>query len=121
MFRGHGAPKSLSEADRLALMYQFKTPVQLVGGVNFYRANMLWCMAFWSVEVLKEYIFKKVEVNTLMIWGRGDEFAGDQVPVDNAEFFENYEIDYLKDEKAGHWVSADFAEEVNGKILRFVK
>merc|ERR1712117_722492 len=26
MFRGHGAPKSLTEADRIVLMYQFRNP-----------------------------------------------------------------------------------------------
>ena len=56
-----------------------------------------------------------------MIWAKGDKFMGPLVPEENKNWFENYDIDYLSDEKAGHWLNTDNAVEVNHKILNFIK
>merc|ERR1712066_24385 len=96
-FRGHGAPRKLSENDRLALMYKFRSPRLILGGVNIYRAHVIWGLAFWRLKTLKEYIFKNVKVETVMIWAKGDKFLGKQCPEENRAWFDNYEIDYLDD------------------------
>ena len=121
-FRGRGAPRKLSEEDRLALMYKFKSPIDILGGVNIYRANLLWGFAFWRVGTLKDFVFKRVKgVKTVMIWAKGDKFLGVKVPIENKTWFDDYEIDYLEDGKAGHWLMADNHVEVNRKILSFLK
>ena len=120
-FRGAGAPKKLSEEDRLSLMYKFRNPRLIMGGVNIYRAHVLWGLAFWKIDTLKEYIFKTVGVKTVMIWGKYDKFLGLNVPVENKNWFDDYEIDYLDDPKAGHWLITDNAVEVNKKIKKILE
>merc|ERR1712071_195306 len=83
IFRRAAAPKNLSEPDRLALMYQFRTPLRMTGGINIYRAHGLWHLAWMPLSYVRKYITKPVEIDTVMIWGKRDAFLGPNVPIAN--------------------------------------
>lgn len=121
LFRVMTAPRNLTVEDRLALMYQFRTPFRLTGGINTYRAHGMWHLLFASVGYLKKYIFATIDVDTLMIWAKNDGCMSADLPMENKKWFKKYSVNYLKDSSATHWLISENANEVNRLIHNGIK
>jgi pimeloyl-ACP methyl ester carboxylesterase len=102
------AKKKYSEDDKKRYLEAWAQPGAIVGGVNYYRANIDFSR-----------FSGKIKVPTLVIHGMKDKAVRPIVLEGLENYVENLTISKIED--ASHWVMHDQPELVNSKIKSFIK
>ncbi|KAK3097744.1 hypothetical protein FSP39_012716 [Pinctada imbricata] len=105
--------KTITPDDVEAYKYAFSRP----GGglnqpINYYRA------LFRQSPEKARLLMKKINVPTLVVWGKKDHALRSQLAENAREFFPNLTVKYV--ENATHWVQLDEPEETNKHIQQFL-
>lgn len=86
---------------------------------NAMRSMINWYRALASKSIGKSGVPNQVSVPVFVIWGAQDQFLGSDLATKSLEFCENGRGVLLGE--ATHWVQHEESEQVNKRILDFVK
>jgi pimeloyl-ACP methyl ester carboxylesterase len=110
-----GRRGTFTEADMLEYKKAWSQPGALTGMLNWYRAAFRRGVgaAFVRFEP------RRVTVPTLMLWGRRDVALSFEMAQPSIELCERGEL--VSFDRATHWVQHDAADEVNQKLIEFLR
>jgi epoxide hydrolase 4 len=111
MLKASGKPSTFSEADLDEYRKAYANAGGLTGMINWYRALMRFRPAMPNKA--------RVEMPTLILWGRQDLALSAEMAQDSLKFCKNGELIYF--ENATHWVQHDQAEAVNAHLVAFLR
>jgi epoxide hydrolase 4 len=106
---------AFSPEDIQAFVKAYSIPGALESSINYYRAGI----RLGPREVSRGTLNKKIEAQTLVIWGEGDKALGKELTYNMDKYFSNgYEVNYIPN--CSHWVQNDCPDEVNTHMLAFL-
>ena len=109
--RDRARPGDFSAADAAAYRGAWSQPGALTAMVNWYRAALR--------HPSKPPGDGRVRAQTLMLWGKRDRYLGTELAPPSIDLCDRGELFML--DGATHWVQHDAAEEVNRRLLEFLK
>ena len=115
MLVGSGRKSTFSADDLAEYRNAWSQSGALTGMVNWYRA--IFRRSFKYAFQRKNISARRVQVPTLMLWGKKDVALSHEMVDPSIELCEQGEAVLF--EKATHWVQHDEAEEVNKRLIEF--
>ncbi len=95
----------------------FRNPYSITAAINYYRANLR--SGFMAKPGRIDWIARKIDAPTLLIWGEQDFALGKELTYDMESLFTGrFEIKYIPD--SGHWVQQEKPTLVNQYMLDFL-
>ena len=117
MLTRSGRKNTFTEADVLEYKKAWSQKGALTGMLNWYRA---------AVRRGSRYAFsrkkspaRRVHVPTMMLWGKHDIALSSEMAQPSIELCDRGELTFF--EKSTHWVQHDASEEVNRKLIKFMR
>lgn len=112
-FRGdRRRPGAIPAEDVERYVAAMARPGALTGAINYYRA-------LFQGPSRTRALLKKVEAQTLVIWGEKDAFLSQELAEPGPLWVPNLRVERLPD--ASHWVAEDSPDEVNELLLDFLR
>jgi pimeloyl-ACP methyl ester carboxylesterase len=105
-----------TDADLVHFREAFRNPYSITAAVNYYRASM---RSFLRRPPADNWINRKIEAPTLLIWGEKDFALGKELTYGMEPLFDGpFQIKYIPD--SGHWVQQEKPDLVNQYIMEFL-
>jgi pimeloyl-ACP methyl ester carboxylesterase len=101
---------AFSEEDIERYVTAFRDTGAVRSGINYYRSS------FRNAPAMHKRL-KRITAETLVIWGRHDNYLGKHLAEPYPEDVPNCRIEYLE---ASHWVQVDAPEDVNRLLIDFL-
>lgn len=112
-----GRRGTFTEADAAEYKQAWSQPGALTGMLHWYRAAFRRALrGSWNPQKVPA---RPVKVPTLMLWGKRDVALSHEMARPSIELCERGELVVF--DKATHWVQHDAAEEVNEKLIAFLR
>ena len=112
-----GRRNSFTSEDILEYKKAWSQPGALTGMLNWYRAAVhRGLRGSWNPKKIHA---RPVKVQTLMLWGKHDVALSHEMAQPSIELCKRGEL--VMFDKATHWVQHDAADEVNEKLIAFLK
>jgi pimeloyl-ACP methyl ester carboxylesterase len=112
-----GRKGSFTPEDILEYKQAWSQPRALTGMLNWYRAPVRRGLrGSWDPN---KVTLRRVNVPTLMLWGKRDVALSHEMAQPSIELCERGEL--VSFERATHWVQHDAADEVNQKLIAFLR
>ena len=112
-----GRKGSFTPEDILEYKKAWSQPHALTGMLNWYRAIVRRSLrGSWNPN---KVTLRRVHVPTLMLWGKRDVALSHEMAQPSIELCERGEL--VTFERATHWVQHDAADEVNQKLIAFLR
>ncbi len=112
-----GRKGSFTPEDILEYKQAWSQPRALTGMLNWYRATVRRGLrGSWDPN---KVTLRRVNVPTLMLWGKRDVALSHEMAQPSIELCERGEL--VSFERATHWVQHDAADEVNQKLIAFLR
>lgn len=112
-----GRKGSFTPEDILEYKKAWSQPRALTGMLNWYRAIVRRSLrGSWNPN---KVTLRRVHVPTLMLWGKRDVALSHEMAQPSIELCERGEL--VTFERATHWVQHDAADEVNQKLIAFLR
>jgi pimeloyl-ACP methyl ester carboxylesterase len=112
-----GRKGSFTPEDILEYKKAWGQPRALTGMLNWYRAIVRRALrGSWNPN---KVTLRRVQVPTLMLWGKRDVALSHEMAQPSIELCERGEL--VSFERATHWVQHDAADEVNQKLIAFLR
>lgn len=112
-----GRKGSFTPEDILEYKKAWSQPRALTGMLNWYRAIVRRSLrGSWNPN---KVTLRRVHVPTLMLWGKRDAALSHEMAQPSIELCERGEL--VTFERATHWVQHDAADEVNQKLIAFLR
>ena len=110
----------LDQSDRALYREAWSQPGAITGGLNYYRAARMGeqVQSGQPAEAQEAMRSMRVEVPTLVIWGKDDNFLLPGLTDGIEEWVPAVRVEVL--EGAGHWVPQERADEVTALIREFI-
>ncbi|KAH6925316.1 hypothetical protein HPB50_003512 [Hyalomma asiaticum] len=105
------AHKGFTKEEEYAHKYMYSQPGALTGTINYYRAFNN------DSDQLNKIPYRKINVSTLVLWGKKDEFITTPVAKYNQEWLANSMTVYY--EGAGHFTQRECPKHVTERIREF--
>lgn len=105
------AHKGFTKEEEYAHKYMYSQPGALTGTINYYRAFNN------DSDQLNKIPYRKINVSTLILWGKKDEFITTPVAEYNQEWLTKSAIVYY--EGAGHFTQRECPKHVTKRIREF--
>ena len=117
MLTRSGRKNTFTEADVVEYKKAWSQKGALTGMVNWYRAVMR--RGLRSAFSRKKSSARRVHVPTMMLWGRRDVALSSEMAQPSIDLCDQGELTFF--EKSTHWVQHDASEEVNQKLIDFMR
>lgn len=117
MLVGSGRKSTFSADDLTEYKKAWSQRGALTGMVNWYRA--IFRRSFKHVLQWKNVPARRVKVPTLMLWGKRDVALSHEMVEPSIALCDEGEAVFF--DKATHWVQHDEADEVNRRLIEFLK
>lgn len=117
MLVGSGRKRTFSTEDLAEYRKAWSQPGALTGMLNWYRAIVQ--RSFKYAFQRKKVPMRRVKVPVLMLWGKRDVALSHEMVEPSIELCNQGEAALF--EKATHWVQHDEADEVNQRLIEFLK
>jgi epoxide hydrolase 4 len=117
MLTRSGRKNTFTEADVVEYKKAWSQKGALTGMLNWYRAIMR--RGLQSALRRKKTPARRVHVPTIMLWGKRDVALSSEMAQPSIDLCEQGELTFF--DKSTHWVQHDASEEVNQKLIGFMK
>jgi epoxide hydrolase 4 len=117
MLTRSGRRNTFTEADVVEYKKAWSQKGALTGMLNWYRAIMRRGLRYAFSR--KKSPARRVHVPTIMLWGKRDVALSAEMAQPSIELCDQGELTFY--EKSTHWVQHDVSEEVNQKLIEFLK
>ncbi|MDO8755243.1 MAG: alpha/beta hydrolase, partial [Anaerolineales bacterium] len=117
MLTGSARKNTFTAEDLMKYKKAWSQPGALTGMLNWYRAAFRRSLK--SVFQRGHIPARRVKVPTLMLWGKRDVALSQAMVAPSIQLCENGEAVLF--DQATHWVQHDEADEVNKKLIEFLK
>lgn len=117
MLTRSGRKNTFSEADVVEYKKAWSQKGALTGMINWYRAVMRRGLRY--AFSLKKPGARGVRVPTLMLWGKRDVALSSEMAQPSIDLCDQGKLIFF--DKATHWVQHDASEEVNQKLIEFMR
>jgi pimeloyl-ACP methyl ester carboxylesterase len=112
-----GRKNTFTEEDVAEYKKAWSQKGALTGMLNWYRAIMRRGLS--SALRRKKSAARRVQVPTLMLWGKHDVALSSEMAQPSIDLCDQGQLTFF--DKATHWVQHDASEEVNQKLIEFMK
>ncbi|NOT05821.1 MAG: alpha/beta hydrolase [Anaerolineales bacterium] len=116
MLVGSGRKLTFTEQDVAEYKKAWSQKGALTGMVNWYRAAMRRGLRY---TFSKKSPARRVHVPTMMLWGKHDIALSYEMARPSIDLCDDGELTFF--ERSTHWVQHDASEEVNQKLIRFMR
>lgn len=117
MLTGSGRKNTFTAEDLVEYKKAWSQPGALTGMLNWYRAAARHSLK--SAFQRRHLPARRVKAPTLMLWGKRDAALSHAMAAPSIQLCENGEAVLF--DKATHWVQHDEADEVNKRLIEFLK
>jgi len=117
MLAGSGRKSTFTADDLVEYKKAWSQPGALTGMLNWYRAIVRRSLKYAFQR--RHLPARRVKVPTLMLWGRRDVALSHAMVEPSIQLCENGEAVLF--DKATHWVQHDEADEVNKRLIEFLR
>ncbi|CAG1013390.1 epoxide hydrolase 4 [Anaerolineales bacterium] len=117
MLTRSGRKTTFTEADMTKYKKAWSQTGALTGMLNWYRAVM-W-RNVRSAFSHKKPSARRVHIPTMMLWGKRDVALSSDMAQPSIDLCDKGELTFF--DKATHWVQHDASEEVNQKLIEFLR
>lgn len=117
MLTRSGRKNTFTEADVVEYKKAWSQKGALTGMLNWYRAIVRQGIGY-AFSGKKSYV-RRVHVPTMMLWGKRDVALSIDMAQPSIDLCDNGELTFF--DKATHWVQHDASEEVNCKLIEFLR
>ena len=117
MLTRSGRKNTFTEADVAEYKKAWSQKGALTGMLNWYRAAMH--RGLHSAFSRKKSPARRVHVPTIMLWGKRDVALSSEMAQPSINLCDQGELTFF--EKSTHWVQHDASEEVNQKLIEFLR
>ena len=117
MLTRSGRKNTFTEADVVEYKKAWSQKGALTGMVNWYRAVMR--RGLRSAFSRRKSPARRVHVPTMMLWGKRDVALSSEMAQPSIDLCDQGELTFF--EKSTHWVQHDASEEVNQKLIDFMR
>ena len=112
-----GRKNTFTEVDVLEYKKAWSQKGSLTGMLNWYRAAVRRGLSYTFSR--KKSPARHVHVPTMMLWGRHDIALSSEMAQPSIDLCDQGELTFY--EKSTHWVQHDAHEEVNQKLIEFMR
>jgi pimeloyl-ACP methyl ester carboxylesterase len=112
-----GRKNTFTEADVVEYKKAWAQKGALTGMVNWYRAIMR--RGVRSALRRKKSPARRVQVPTMMLWGKRDVALSSEMAQPSIDLCDQGELNFF--ERSTHWVQHDVSEQVNQKLIEFMR
>ena len=116
MLVGSGRKLTFTEQDVTVYKKAWSQKGALTGMINWYRAAMRHGLRY---AFSKKSPARRVHVPTMMLWGKRDVALSSEMAQPSIDLCDDGELTFF--EKSTHWVQHDASEEVNQKLIGFMR
>ena len=117
MLTRSGRKNTFTEADVVEYKKAWSQKGALTGMVNWYRAVMR--RGLRSAFSRRKSPARRVHVPTMMLWGKRDVALSSKMAQPSIDLCDQGELTFF--DKSTHWVQHDASDEVNQKLIGFMK
>ena len=115
MLVGSGRKSTFRHSDIEEYKKAWSQPGALTGMLNWYR-NIFWGSLR---SIFQKKVARRVNVPTLILWGKSDVALSHEMVQPSLELCDHGSAVFF--ENATHWVQHDEADEVNKKLIEFLR
>ena len=117
MLTHSGRKNTFTETDVIEYKKAWSQKGALTGMLNWYRAAMRRGLRFAFNR--KKSPARRVHVPTIMLWGKRDVALSSEMAQPSIDLCDHGELTFF--DKSTHWVQHDAKEEVNQKLIEFMR
>ena len=117
MLTHSGRKNTFTEEDIIEYKKAWSHKGALTGMLNWYRAAFRRGLSYALSR--KKSPARRVKVPTIMLWGKHDIALSSEMAQPSIDLCDHGELTFY--EKATHWVQHDASEEINQKLIKFLK